>query len=216
MSFEIEVESGKTVKLTTAGKYCDRDILVTATGYTENDLQMEYNIGYSNGRIDEETAFLEGLPGCKEIDADVSSIAPYALAGKSGLETIRLTSLKTSLGGSAFRECEQLKEVHLPKYASDSNGYFFAKCGKLAFVDFGSPACVSRYAFQDCAALKTIILRKNGVVPLNNSNAFSGVSGVTIYVPSEVIGKYKGAANWAGLVSAGKVTFAELKGSGYE
>lgn len=32
MSINIEVESGKSVKLLTAGKYCDRDILVTGTG----------------------------------------------------------------------------------------------------------------------------------------------------------------------------------------
>jgi hypothetical protein len=32
MSFNIEVESGKSVRLPTSGKYCDRDIVVTATG----------------------------------------------------------------------------------------------------------------------------------------------------------------------------------------
>lgn len=32
MSFNIEVESGTTVKLPTAGKYCDDDIFVTGTG----------------------------------------------------------------------------------------------------------------------------------------------------------------------------------------
>lgn len=32
MSFNIEVESGTSVHLPTAGKYCDRDIVVTATG----------------------------------------------------------------------------------------------------------------------------------------------------------------------------------------
>lgn len=32
MSFNIEVEGGKTVRLPTAGKYCDRDIVVTAKG----------------------------------------------------------------------------------------------------------------------------------------------------------------------------------------
>lgn len=32
MSFNIEVEGGTSVRLTTAGKYCDRDIVVTATG----------------------------------------------------------------------------------------------------------------------------------------------------------------------------------------
>lgn len=32
MTHNIEVEGGKTVRLPTAGKYCDRDILITATG----------------------------------------------------------------------------------------------------------------------------------------------------------------------------------------
>lgn len=32
MSFNIEVEGGKSVRLPTKGKYCDRDIVVTATG----------------------------------------------------------------------------------------------------------------------------------------------------------------------------------------
>lgn len=48
MSFNFEVEAGKSVKLTTAGKYCDRDIVVSATGgggYTEEDLQAKYNEG---------------------------------------------------------------------------------------------------------------------------------------------------------------------------
>ena len=43
MSFNIEVESGTSVRLPTAGKYCDRDIVVTATGGTEdlNDVLTE-------------------------------------------------------------------------------------------------------------------------------------------------------------------------------
>lgn len=32
MSFNIEVEGGTSVRLPTAGKYCDRDIVITATG----------------------------------------------------------------------------------------------------------------------------------------------------------------------------------------
>lgn len=36
MSHNITVEGGTSVRLTTAGKYCDRDIVVTATGGTED------------------------------------------------------------------------------------------------------------------------------------------------------------------------------------
>ena len=32
MSFNIEVQGGSSVRLPTAGKYCDRDIVITATG----------------------------------------------------------------------------------------------------------------------------------------------------------------------------------------
>lgn len=38
MSFDITVEGGKSVKLKTAGKYCDRDIVVTSTGGGTEDL----------------------------------------------------------------------------------------------------------------------------------------------------------------------------------
>lgn len=36
MSFNIEVEGGTSVRLPTAGKYCDRDIVVTAQGGAED------------------------------------------------------------------------------------------------------------------------------------------------------------------------------------
>lgn len=52
MSHNIEVESGKTVKLPTAGKYCDRDIVVTGFGSNEADLQAKYNEGKTDGLAD--------------------------------------------------------------------------------------------------------------------------------------------------------------------
>lgn len=36
MSHNITVEGGKSVRLPTAGKYCDRDIIITAEGGTED------------------------------------------------------------------------------------------------------------------------------------------------------------------------------------
>ncbi len=50
MSFRIEVDGGKQVKLPTAGKYCDRDIFVTGNGYTDTDLQVEYDAGVAAAR----------------------------------------------------------------------------------------------------------------------------------------------------------------------
>ena len=48
--FNISIEAGKTKVLHTAGKYCDRDIVVTAEGGIVDDRYDEgYNAGFSNG-----------------------------------------------------------------------------------------------------------------------------------------------------------------------
>lgn len=47
--FNIEVEGGKAVRLPTAGKYCDRDIVVTATGGGSSE--EDYNKGFADGKI---------------------------------------------------------------------------------------------------------------------------------------------------------------------
>ncbi len=54
-AFNIEVESGKAIKLPTAGKYCDRDIVVTATGGGESG--GSYDQGYADGEIAEYDRF---------------------------------------------------------------------------------------------------------------------------------------------------------------
>ena len=46
MSHNITVEGGKTVKLLTAGKYCDQDIIVTAEGSNTDEA---YETGYAAG-----------------------------------------------------------------------------------------------------------------------------------------------------------------------
>ena len=43
-AFEFSVESGKTITLPTAGKYCDRDIVVTATGGGDTDAVYEQGV----------------------------------------------------------------------------------------------------------------------------------------------------------------------------
>lgn len=40
MSFNIEVEGGSSVRLPTAGKYCDRDIIITALGGGGGSMEM--------------------------------------------------------------------------------------------------------------------------------------------------------------------------------
>lgn len=65
MSFEIEVNAGSSVKLPTAGKYCDRDIVVTATGGDGG-----YDEGYADGvaKVEESNAAI--LTDCNAVLPD--------------------------------------------------------------------------------------------------------------------------------------------------
>lgn len=58
MSFEIEVQGGSSVRLPTAGKYCDRDIVVTATG---GDTEGAYEEGYEAGQQAEYDRFWDAF-----------------------------------------------------------------------------------------------------------------------------------------------------------
>lgn len=57
MKHEITIESGSTIRLPTAGKVCDRDIRITATGGTEdlNDLLSE-----QEAKLQELSTILDG------------------------------------------------------------------------------------------------------------------------------------------------------------
>lgn len=58
MSFKIDVQGGTSVRLPTAGKYCDRDIIVTATGsVAEPDPREAYQ------RVE----WIESTTGCKVV-----------------------------------------------------------------------------------------------------------------------------------------------------
>jgi hypothetical protein len=55
MSFSVEVESGNSVKLLTAGKYCDKNIVVTATGGGDTD--AAYQQGFDAGKKEQYDMF---------------------------------------------------------------------------------------------------------------------------------------------------------------
>ena len=57
MSYNIELESGKTATLHTSGKYCDRDVVVTATGGSED---LDAVLTGQGVLIDELKAILKG------------------------------------------------------------------------------------------------------------------------------------------------------------
>lgn len=71
MSHNITVEGGKTVRLTTAGKYCDRDIIVTAEGGAED---LDVVLAEQEGLI---VTLQETLKGKASDGVDLGGLTKY-------------------------------------------------------------------------------------------------------------------------------------------
>jgi hypothetical protein len=187
MSFNIEVEGGKTVRLSTSGKYCDRDIVVTATGG-----------GGGNG--EEEVAALLSNTMTELNNSIVTSLRSRACQSATALVTVNLP-LVTTVGTYAFYGCSSLVTVTLPKLVSVASQTFYG-CTKLQRADCGQLANIPAQAFNGCTALTELILRKTGsICTLGNVNGVNntaiGKGTGYVYVPAALVDSYKSASNWS-------------------
>lgn len=80
--------------------------------------------------------------------------------------------------------------------------YAFYNCKNLTTADLKSATDVFQYAFEGCSSLTTLILRKNQVCTLSNTNSLNGTPIATsttegyIYVPLSLVENYRNATNW--------------------
>lgn len=200
----ITIEGGTSKRLLTAGKYCDRDIVVTAEGGGTNDI---------DALIDRTIA---------EIRSDVTAVGYYAFASCAALVSAHFPNAVT-INGYGFQNCTALTDIYFPK-VTGINGYGFYGCTALENVDFPSLRSVGNYAFRKCSALKAIdlqqtyninvyafyectnleaiVLRKTDeICTLSNVNALqmTKIADGTgyIYIPAALVDSYKAGTGWA-------------------
>ena len=172
MSHNITVESGKSVRLPTAGKYCDRDIVITATGGAE-DLYEELTAQVEALDVlaeeiehleDAEPSKLQIILGIQDINnsytitqvdvGNADEIPQYFFYQKTGLTEVDIPSV-ISLGQYAFYSCSNLEEVNLPN-VERIGAYCFQHCAKIKYFDFQKATTVGQRAFSNCTALESI------------------------------------------------------------
>ena len=171
MSFNIEVEGGTSVRLPTAGKYCDRDIVITATGAAAAPVVQPLEVtqngtytatagvdGYSPVTVNvaggggEENQLHGTLDGTlTAIDSPVTKVISYACYGITTLKTVNLPNA-TSFGGYCFRGCSNLTTINAPKVTS-LGSYTFYGCSKLTEVNFPLVTSVTSTCFYQCSAM---------------------------------------------------------------
>lgn len=213
MTHNITVEGGTSVRLPTAGKYCDRDIVVTATGGSGEDADTN-TTAMANLLLGEITELYN--------DKAAGTLAPYMFYEQNALTRVELPNIQY-LKERCFYSCSALETLLLPGLVGYTYQYMAAYCPKLATVDIHNSNYISSYSFRDCTSLarldlhkatnigtyafygctklETLILRMDAVPTLGGTNTFTNtkIAKATgyIYVPAALVDSYKAASNWS-------------------
>ena len=169
----ITLEGGSAVRLKTAGKYCDRDIIVTAT----NELVDKINGGTIT-----------------EITSNLTTLREYTFAKCTQLRTASLP-FATKIPAHCFNGCTNLKTVEMPNITVIDYVAFY-NCQKLELTELPSGlTAIKGTSFNNCKGLKTLTFKSN--VTSIGSDVFAGCTNLTtINVPwaeGEVAGAPWGA-----------------------
>lgn len=127
--FNITVEGGTTKRLKTAGKYCDRDIVVTATGGGggEKIYYTRYGACYTPNMVIEPT---DGVYNA----SNLGSRYQYA----DYLETVEIPNIVLSSSVSnVFAFCTKLRKAKTPKITNYGH-YWFRNCKVMEEAQLGS------------------------------------------------------------------------------
>lgn len=222
MSWNIEVEGGKSVRLPTAGKYCDQDIVVAA----KSDEDFDKLIDGSLKSVSSNTQYIRsnmfrGAVVLKSVNfPQASSAGSYAFCDSGiteavfpklylgsicifqGAESLTKISFPRTpfVGAQCFQFCTALTDIDLPA-CTQLLQYAFDGCSMLAFVDLPLVDSIARCVFRSCSALTTVILRSTTMTTLENTDAFSNtpIADGTgyIYVPAALVDTYKADSNWS-------------------
>ena len=107
-----------------------------------------------------------------------TTVAPH-LFKKSGVTMISWADSITSIGDSAFADCESLTSIDLPDSITSIERYAFASCGELKNVDLPKNAEVNEKAFANCENL--LFVDVPNTVTKISKNAFSGSEKIVLY-----------------------------------
>ena len=198
-NFNVTVQGGTSVRLPTAGKYCDRDIVVTATGGNDELFKevMERSVtefkdesitrvapyifyGYTTLKsVDFPNITQIGVNAfynCTEITSfnapKLTHIGNYGLYNVSNLANINFPVI-TRIDTQALRQCRKITKAMFPKLNSLGT-YALSRCNVLAVADLGLITTIQANCFAESYNLKTIILRKtDSITTLSATSAFT-------------------------------------------
>lgn len=185
----IIVQGGTSVRLPTAGKYCDRDIIVTAEG----------------GKDDSNEVWEEHLRNILErntwelvVPNGTTKIGDYMFTNHSQLIVKELPDSITYVGSTAFQSCGKVALTKLPKNLVTLANSAFFNCGSLNITHIpANVESIGNTAISRCHTIRSLTFE--GTPKTISATAFSNNNGLKdIYVPwaeGEVANAPWGATN---------------------
>ncbi len=121
-----------------------------------------------------------------------STPAPWN-SQKSAIKSVIITDGVTSIGNSAFRDCDSIETVSIPDTVTSIGSYAFYDCDKLTKVSFNSRDVYS-YAFCSCDNLTTVVM--GNTVKYIESNAFYNCKNLSNVTWSNNLTGIRSSAFW--------------------
>lgn len=158
MSFDIKVEGGKPVRLPTAGKYCDQDIIINPGKLS--DMQWETN--FWTGVLFKGDVYGGANAGSITLPNGITQIPMNAYAYKEDLTHIAIPEGVKLIREGAFQGCKNLENVTFPTISYGAVGDFleeiegdtFINCSNLALNYLPSTVkSIGGSAFAYCSNL---------------------------------------------------------------
>lgn len=150
--------------------------------------------------------FIGWEPNGTNVIADTDCQPVWIAAARDTRDIIKRTlsgtyenSSATSVGQLAFVECVDLEQVVFDN-ATSIGSYAFAGCSNLTKAVFPKTSYIYGQAFRLCSKLSTLIVgtEYNSICTLQNSFVFySTPSTMRIYVPDNLVARYKIKNNWS-------------------
>ena len=150
---------------------------------------------------------------------NLTRVNSYGLYGCLNLKNLNVNiDNQVYATSNSFAGCHNLEGFDFEFLTVNSNS--FSNCQKISKVICADSVSqiATNSVFSDCFSLKTLVLRRDAVVTLRNSNSFDNTpfrngEGGIVYVPENRIEGYEVATNWSSLES---VTFKKIEGSIYD
>lgn len=146
--FNITVDGGTSVRLPTAGKYVDRDIIVTATGSNVIPENLDDVLTEQEQLLEQLTIALEN-----KASGDGGEMVEQLL--QRTIEEYSNHEI-TKLGDYAFTNCTKLKTVEIPNVTTMGLNAF--QNTNISVAEFPNLVNAANFCFANCTNLKTVRL----------------------------------------------------------